>query len=368
MRHGWTRYSAGFAAKAKIVIVAALAVAALGSMYVAVADAEGRCGAHPWCDTSLSPETRATLLLNAMTQSDKLNVLVGKEASDVGMPPIKFTDGAVGPGGLAQGTTPATAMPAAMALAANFDQAMASSYGAVVGAEVKHRGYDGDWGPTVNIMRTPLGGRTFEAYGEDPYLSGQTAVGWIAGLQAQGVMADVKHYAANNQEGQIGVSPIFGVYGARAFVNVHVSQRALREIELTPFEAAITQGHSATVMCSYNELEGHYACANPFLLTEVLRGEWAFDGFVVSDFLACHETANDLNAGMNFDIGPSCYNAPQVEAALASGSVTQATVEARVFEILRKLFAFGFFDHPTWANDISQDKRPADTVVADARS
>jgi len=106
--------------------------------------------------------------------------MAGKEASDVGMPPIKFTDGAVGAGGAASGTTPATAMPAATALAANFDAATARSYGAVVGREVKHRGFDGDWGPTVNIMRTPLGGRTFEAYGEDPFLSGQTAVGWIA--------------------------------------------------------------------------------------------------------------------------------------------------------------------------------------------
>jgi beta-glucosidase len=365
MKQGRTGPFAAFAATSKIVTIVSLAIAAMGSVLASAARAEGRCGEHPWCNNSLSVEERAALLLNAMSQSDKFGVLTGKEASDVGMPAIKFTDGAVGPGGLAQGTTPATAMPAAIALAANFDQAMASSYGAVVGAEVKHRGFDGDWGPTVNIMRTPLGGRTFEAYGEDPYLSAQTAVGWINGLQALGVMADVKHYAANNQEGQIGVSPIFGVYGSRPFVNVHVSLRALHEIELGPFEAAVTQGHSATVMCSYNELEGHYACANPFLLTEVLRGEWAFDGFVISDFLACHETANDLNAGMNFDIGPSCYNAPQVEAALAAGSVTQATVDTRVFEILRKLFAVGFFDHPTWPNDTSQDNRTADTAVAD---
>src|SRR2546423_9760020 len=139
-------------------------------------------------------------------------------------------------------------MPAARGLAANFAPAMARRYGTVVGTEVRHRGFDGDFGPTVNIMRTPLGGRTFEAYGEDPFLAAQTAVGWIDGFQSQGVMADVKHFAANNQEGQLGVSPIFGVYGSRPFVNVHVDQRALHEIELTPFEAAVAQGHSATVM------------------------------------------------------------------------------------------------------------------------
>jgi beta-glucosidase len=328
--------------------------------------AEGRCGEHPWCDTALSAEQRATLLLGAMSQSDKVGVLTGREASDVGMPAIKFTDGAVGAGGLGSSANPATAMPAGIALAANFDPSRASSYGAVVGQEVKHRGFDGDYGPTVNIMRTPLGGRTFEAYGEDPFLAGQTAVGWIDGFQAQGPIADVKHFAANNQEGQVGVSPLFGLYGGRPFVNVHVDPRALHEIELTPFEMADTQGHSATTMCSYNMIEGRYSCANPFLLKETFRGLFGSDGFVVSDALACHETEADLNAGLNFDIADSCYTAPQVELALADGSVTQATFETRVFEVLRKLFAVGFFDHPAWSADITQDNKAADRAVADA--
>jgi beta-glucosidase len=329
------------------------------------ASAEGRCGSYSWCDTTLSPEARAGLMLAAMSRPDKVGILTGQAASDVGLAPIKWTDGAVGAGGVASGGSGATAMPTAMALAANFDPGMASSYGSVVGAEVKHRGFDGDWGPTVNIMRTPLNGRTFEAYGEDPFLAGQTAVGWIEGLQAQGVMADVKHYAANNQEGQVGASPLFGVYGSRPFTNVHVDGRTLHEMELAAFEAAVIKGHSATVMCSYNLLDGRYACANPFLLTETLRGLWGFGGFVVSDFLACHETAADLNAGMNFDIGNSCYTAPQIEAALADGAVTPATLDRRVFEILRTLFAFGVFDHPTWPKDTSQDNKAADTAVAD---
>jgi beta-glucosidase len=331
----------------------------------AVAHAEGRCGTYSWCDTGLSPETRAGLMLAAMSRSDKVGILTGQAGSDVGLPPIKWTDGAVGAGGVGSGGSGATAMPAGMALAANFDPAMASGYGAVVGAEVKHRGFDGDYGPTVNIMRTPLGGRTFEAYGEDPFLAGKTAVGWIEGFQAQGVMADVKHYAANNQEGQVGASPLFGVYGGRPFTNVHADARTLHEIELAAFEAAVTKGHSATVMCSYNLINGTYACANPFLLGETLRDLWGFDGFVVSDALACHETAQDLNAGLNFDIVGSCYTAPQVEAALADGSVTQATLDRRVFEILRKLFAVGFFDHPTWPNNTSQDAQAADMAVAD---
>jgi beta-glucosidase len=347
-----------------LALLAGLLLAVL-SPAPSVAHAEGRCGSYSWCDTALAPEARAGLMLAAMSRSDKVGILTGQAASDVGLPPIKWTDGAVGAGGVGSGGSGATAMPAGMALAANFDPAMASGYGATVGAEVKHRGFDGDYGPTVNIMRTPLGGRTFEAYGEDPFLAGQTAVGWIEGLQAQGVMADVKHYAANNQEGQVGASPLFGVYGGRPFTNVHADARTLQESEFGAFEAAVTKGHSATVMCSYNLLNGVYACANPSLLGETLRGLWGFDGFVVSDALACHETAQDLNAGLNFDIVGSCYTAPQVEAVLADGSVTQATLDRRVFEILRTLFAFGFFDHPTWANDPTQDNQTADTAVAD---
>jgi beta-glucosidase len=328
------------------------------------ASAQGRCGTYTWCDTSLSPAQRAQLMLAAMSQSDKVGILTGTAASDVGMPAIKWTDGAVGAGGVGSGGSAATAMPAGIALAANFDPAMAQRYGVVVGTEVKHRGFDGDWGPTVNIMRTPLGGRTFEAYGEDPFLSAQTAVGWIDGFQAQGVMADVKHFAENNQEGQYGVSPIASAYGGRSFVNVHVDPRTLHEIELVPFEAALTKGHSATVMCSYNLVNGDYACANSFLLQQTLRGLWGFTGFTVSDAIACHETAVNLNTGLDFDIVGSCYTPPLVDAALAAGAVSQATLDQRLFEILRTLFAYGFFDHPSWPSNTSLDNVAQDQAVA----
>jgi len=349
----------------RAMIVALLLCAPL--LLPALAGATGRCGSHPWCNTSLSPSARAQRMLAAMSQSDKVGILTGQPASDVNLPAIRFTDGALGPGGETPGgagTTPATAMPAGIALAANFDSAMASAYGGEVGAEVRHRGYDGDYGPTVNLMRTPLGGRTFEAYGEDPFLAARTAVGWITGFQHQGVMADVKHFAANNQEGQAGVSPTFGVYGGRQFVNVHVDPRTLHETEFVAFEAAVKQGHSATVMCSYNQVNGTYACASSFLLQQTLRDLWRFDGFVVSDYIACHETPQDLNAGLNFDIASSCYSPPQVYATLASGMASQATLDGRVFEILRTLFAYGFFDHPNRHDNPNQDNKTGDKAVA----
>jgi beta-glucosidase len=345
---------------------AVLATVLLALAGAAPAAAEGRCGTHPWCNTSLSATGRAKLLLAAMSQSDKVGILTGQAANDVGLPAISFTDGAVGAGGAGSGTSDATAMPAGIALAANFNRAMAHRYGAVVGLEVKHRGFDGDYGPTVNIMRTPLGGRTFEGYGEDPFLAAQTAVQWIDGLQAQGVMANVKHFAANNQEGQAGASPVTGAVGGRTFVNAIVSQRELHEIELPAFEAAVRQAHTATVMCSYNLLNGVYACANPGLLTSTLRDQWGFQGFVMSDAAACHEPDADLKAGLNFDIVGTCYEPPLVDAELLDGAVSQATLNQRVFEILRTLFAYGFFDHPTWKKDIGQDNVKGDEAVADA--
>jgi beta-glucosidase len=343
----------------------ALCAAAVLVVLPGVAHAQGRCGSYTWCNTSLTPGARAQLMLAAMSQPDKVGILTGQAASDVGLPAMQWTDGSLGAGGLGSGSSGATAMPATIALAANFDPAMARDYGAVVGQEVKHRGFDGDFGPTVINMRTPLAGRTFQAYGEDPYLSAQNAVGWVNGLQAQGVMANVNIFAANNQEGQMGVSPLFGTVGGRSYVNVRVDPRTLHEIEFVPFEAAVTQAHSATVMCSYNQVNGAYSCANPFLLTDTLRGLWGFDGFVVSDAAACHEADQNLNAGMNYDIVGTCYNAAEVNVALAAGLSTQATLDRRVYEIAKTLFAHGFFDHPIWPKDITQDNQAADQAVAD---
>jgi beta-glucosidase len=346
-------------------LVVASVVLVIGVLAAPPAFAEGRCGSYAWCNTSLTPTQRAELMLAAMSQSDKVGILTGQEASDVGLPPIKFTDGAVGAGGVGSGTEDATAMPAGIALAANFDPSMAHRYGEVVGAEVRHRGFDGDYGPTVNIMRTPLGGRTYEGYGEDPYLDAQTAVGWIDGFQSQGVMAEVKHFAANNQEGQAGASPLEGVVGGRFDTDVNVDPRWLHEIEFPAFEAAVEQAHSATVMCSYNLVNGVYSCANQYLLKHTLREEWGFPGYVASDAGACHEPNDDLEAGLDVDILDTCYSPPEVDALLAGGVVSEKTLNERVFEILRTLFAFGFFDHPTWPKDISQDDVSGDELVAD---
>jgi beta-glucosidase len=325
-----------------------------------------RCGdvAHrPWCNPSLSPQARARLLEAVMSTSDKVTLLTGGAIADVGIPAVKFTDGALGVRG-GTGDT-ATAMPSGTSLAATFNPFDAYLYGAVVGRDAKALGFDGLWGPTVNLMRTPLGGRTYEAYGEDPFLTAATGVGWIEGAQAQGVMADVKHFVANDQEGYAGVPLLSGTLGGRLFVNVSVDQRTLHEIYLTPFEAAIKQGHAATVMCGYNRVNGAFDCEDASLLKAAVEQSWGFQGFVMSDAGAAHNVVADLNNGLDFDIADSAYNAPEVDAALDSGLVSMATLNSHVLRILQTLFAFGFFDRAAYSKSEQNIDGARDGLVAE---
>jgi beta-glucosidase len=339
------------------------AAVAVGVLLPGAALGEGRCGTYAWCDMSLSPDQRATLLENAMSQSDKIAMLTGGSASDVGVPAIAGVDGSVGVRTTGK-STGATAFPSATALAANFDPAMARMYGAAVADEVRAYGYDYVQGPNVNIMRTPLGGRTFEAYGEDPLLSGQMSIGWIDGAQSQGVMSTIKHYILNDQEGQLGVSPLFGADGGRVITNVVVNPRTLHEIDLRPFAEAIAQAHPAQVMCSYNQINGEFGCDNPYTLQTVLRKELGFQGIIQSDLFAAHTPQADLNAGMDYDIGGNSDNAAEVRLALADGQVSQQTLEARVHEYLRTLFAYGFFDRNAYVNDPTKiDQAHSDAVA-----
>ena len=216
----------------------------------------------------------------------------------VGLPKSYNTDGPVG---VRQGS--ATALPTPMAEAATFDPAMAFLHGQTIGNEARAKGNDGVLAPTVNMMRTPLGGRTFEAFGEDPFLVTRTTVAWIEGAQSQGVYATVKHFAANNQEGvdptggqtANGSSPLgVGFQGSRHYENSVVDQRTLREVYLPQFEAAVKEAHVGAVMCSYNRLNGQYACANQRLLNDILKGEWGYKDMVMSDwFVATQSVFHD---------------------------------------------------------------------------
>ncbi|MCW2571875.1 MAG: glycosyl hydrolase [Frankiales bacterium] len=343
------------------------------------ATAAGRCGdvkTRPWCDTHKSPDQRAALLQAAMTQDEEIMLLGGNTAGQaphtgasyaidrLGIPAVFFSDGPVGP---RQGS--ATAMPIPLALAASFDPALADAHGAEIADEAKAKGNDVVFAPTVNILRNPQGGRSYEAYGEEPYLVGQTAVSWINGAQRHGVVADVKHFAANNQEGQIGAPPISGLNGSRSLINVVVDERTLREVYLPHFEAAVKQAHVGTIMCSYNQINGAYACENTHTLQQVLEREWGFRGIVLSDYGAAHNTANNLNNGLDFEpsgpaLAKNSYNPQQIQVALATGQVTKTTLDLHVRRILRTFFAYGLFDRPGYRNDDAQINKAADNAVA----
>ena len=344
-----------------------LAVVCAFLALTAAAQATGRCGPHPWCNTALTPDERAALLVGALTRDEKVGMLGGEDlqgvgggegthtgtdrgVARVGLPPVYYSDGPVG---VRSGK--ATAMPSPIGLAAAFDRSLARDHGAVIGDEVKHKGNDVVFAPTVNIMRTPLGGRTFESYGEDPYLMTRLGVEWLRGAQAQGVIGNVKHYAVNNQEG-VGASvpgaPVgVGVVGNRLTVDARVDERTLREVYLPHFEAAVKEAGVGSVMCSYNRINGAYACQNPRMLDQILRREWGFKGYVLADYGAAKDTRESLLAGLDFDPFPAVTYSPALVNAALAGGVPESVLDQRVTKILRTLFAYGFFDRAAYRDD-----------------
>ncbi len=340
----------------------ALALAALLAVLLpAGAVAAGRCGDHPWCDTSLSADQRAGLLLAQMTLDEKLELMGGDDSTGVlnppfgqphtgtsngiprlGIPTTYFSDGPVGS---RQGK--ATPLPSAIGLAASFDPALARRHGAVIGNEAKLKGNDFVFAPTVNIMRTPLGGRTFEGYGEDPFLTSRIAVGWLGGLQGEGVVGNVKHYAANNQEGSR-TQP-----GSNRFVvDARVDERTLREIYLPAFEAAVKEADVGTVMAAYNALNGSPATENRHLLLDVLKGDWGFKGFVLTDYEAQRSTVNAANNGLELELPQAQYFRPELlRAAIAARQIGEDVIDEHLRRILRTYFAYGLMDRDAHPND-----------------
>lgn len=351
----------------------------------APAAAAGRCGAHPWCDTTLTPQVRAGLLLGALTRDEKVALLGGDDIAGVAggehthtgtqlgvprldVPTVLYSDGPVGP---RQGRS--AGLPIPLALAATFDPALAAEHGRVAAGEARDKGNDLIFGPAVNIARVPLAGRTYENYGEDPFLESRMVVPWIEAAQRTGVIADVKHFAANNQEGvdaSAGVvttqTPVgAGIDGNRMLGNDIVDERTLREIYLPHFEAAVREAKVGTVMCSYNRINGQYACENDHLLQQILRRDWGFDGYVLADYGAAHNTIASLNNGLDFEpFPPIAYQPLLVDAALAGGLASTDTLDEHVRAMLATWFRFGLFDRAAYRDDDAQIDKAADQQTA----
>jgi beta-glucosidase len=312
-------------------------------------------------------DQRADALLAQMTQDEKLQLVhgAGSVNNDVpfphgvagwvpgiprlGIPDLLLADGSVGVG---NGVGPATILPSSIASAAAWDPALAYSYGKVIGSELRAYGLNANLGGNVNIIgREPRDGRTFETKGEDPILAGKITAAHIRGIQDQHVIGGIKHFAMNDQE------------TARFTADVQLDERGARESDLLAFEIGVKDSNVQSVMCSYNLWNSVYACENPHLLNDILKGDWAFPGFVMSDWWATHSTVASVLAGLDQE-QPNNVFLGALGQAIQTGAVPQARLDDMVHRILRAMFQAGLFDHPVTITpiDTATDQAIAQTV------
>ncbi|KAB2576565.1 Beta-glucosidase B [Lasiodiplodia theobromae] len=290
-----------------------------------------------------STTTNVEAILASLTLDEKISLLAGANfwetvaIPDKGVPSLKTSDGPNGARGaeFAHGTT-AACFPASVCLASTFDVELAGRVGSALAEETLSKGARVLLAPTVCLHRHPLGGRNFESFSEDPLLAGKLAAAYIRGLQARGVGATIKHFAANEQETQ------------RFTVNETISERALRELYLKPFEIAIKEAQPWAVMTSYNLINGTHADGHEFLLKKVLRGDWGWKGLVMSDWGGTNSTAESINAGMDLEMpGPTKWRKVEdVKAAIKAGTTTEQAVTERARNVLELLVKTRQFEDP----------------------
>jgi beta-glucosidase len=279
-------------------------------------------------------------LLSQMTLQEKVAMLAGTNdwytvpVERLGIPALKMSDGpngARGAGGFTAGVKTAC-FPAEISLASTWNTELLERVGQALAREVKMKGAQVLLAPTVNIQRSPLGGRNFECFSEDPYLSARLAVAYITGLQREGVGASIKHYVCNDEEFE------------RTTINSQVRERALREVYLQPFQAAVHEAHPWTIMASYNYVNGVAASENPYLLTDILRTEWGFEGAVISDwFFSVKSTAPSVNAGLDLEMPTPLWRGQKLLEAVKRGEVTEATIDISVRRLLQLLIRADLF-------------------------
>ena len=282
-------------------------------------------------------ETKAKALLAKLSLEQKIQLIGGVDGMftnaipSIDLPRFKMSDASVG----ARTWGPTTAYAGGVALAATWDRDFARELGESLGKDARARSVHFLLGPGVNIARSPVNGRNFEYLSEDPFLNGAIVVPYIQGVQSQGVIATVKHYALNNEE-----------YN-RHNVDVEVDERTMREIYLPSFEAAVTRGHVDAVMDSYNLINGSHATQNEFLNLKVLKGEWGFKGVLMSDWDATYDGVAAANNGLDLEMpSPRFMNAKTLLAAVKSGAVKESTIDDKVLRLFRVMYRYGFLDRP----------------------
>jgi beta-glucosidase len=341
----------------------------------------------PYKDASLPAEKRVADLLSRMTLEEKATMLSGSgwmESAPVerlGIPAIKMADGPLGVRSWAGSSAItgvrgakrhvlSTSFPAGVAMAATWNPELVRREGQAIGQEVKALGRDMILGPTVNINRVPLWGRNFEGYGEDPYLSARLGVAYVEGVQSEGVIPSVKHFDANNQEFE------------RHRIDEQIDARTLHEIYLPAFKAAVQEADAWSVMSAYNKVNGVQCAESTELLTDILKKEFGFKGFVISDWGSTYSTAATVNAGMDLEMpggqpmkdwstlpnfkevgnGAGWLTADKVLAEVKAGQINEATLDDNVGRILRAIFLSGIYDHPHMGG--GEVNTPAQAAVA----
>lgn len=325
-----------------------------------------------WMDKSLTADQRADLVIKKMTLDEKIQLVHGTGIAGFGptdptivrsnggggfvpgierfgLPDLNMDDSAVGVGGGAKRGRYSTALPSALALASSWDLQLARETGALIGSELADQGYNVSLGGGVNITREARNGRNFEYLGEDPILAGNMDAEWIQGVQSQGVIGDIKHYAVNDQE------------TGRYFANSIIDKRAMRESDLLAFEIGVEKGKPGMVMCSYNLINGGHACENDYTLNQVLKKDWGFQGWVISDWFGTHSTVKAALAGLDQEQPGGTYFSAALKKAVESGQVPMARLNDMVHRILRTEFASGIIDNrrPTKAPDVFRGFRVA---------
>ena len=314
---------------------------------------------YPWSDKSLPPDQRADLVIKEMTLDEKIQLLHGpgwqaifvpQESGPLtraisvlgfipgvprlGIPDLQMTDSNQGVSGAGVKGRYATALPSGEAMAAAWDPALSYQIGTLLGHEMRDMGFNMSLGSGINLIREPRNGRIFEYKGEDPFLAGTLAGEELKAEKALHLITDVKHYAVNDQD------------AGRIVVNSIISKRAMRESDLLAFQIALKESEAGAVMCSYNRINGTYACENPYILTDVLKKDFGFKGFVVSDWGATQSTVKAAMAGLDIEMpGNDSFGAP-LKKAVESGDVPMDRLNDMVHRILRTEFDSGIVDDP----------------------
>ncbi|MGW7236296.1 beta-glucosidase [Streptomyces sp. NPDC054804] len=312
------------------ITVAAAATGGLVPLPAAAAAGRPEAGAGP----------RVERLIARLTLDEKISLLHGTTdpgslgqagyvpgVPRLGIPPLRLADGPAG----VRITAHATALPAPVLLASAFDPELARRYGQVIGREGRALGQDVLLSPMVNLIRTPYAGRNFETFSEDPLLASDLVAAEIGGIQGEGLIATVKHFALNNQEKD------------RNTIDVHAGEQTMHEMELRGFEAAVEAGTGA-VMGAYNKVNSTFACENKELLTDILRDRWGFGGWVMTDWFAAHSTVAAITAGLDMEMPDGTHFGTALKSAVKNGSVAEKYVDRAVRRILSVMDRFGLLD------------------------